>query len=250
MLNPISALQNLSLLQELLKDTQNTHNFNATLPLLLKVLEKKGDHKYLLQLGNQILETKSQKELMLGKTYWALMHKSSVGATMLSNLIAQPPISEQLKDAPLKFELKDLPKLLSQEHFQDYKETLIHHFAHAHTRQDFLMLGNLLLSLHHQVASFIIQDGHQEAFVQFKAKKEQERLEFYALYPHLGPLEGVVYKQEGGVGLSLGVSYESVAQHLKNNQDQLKGFEQIQIFVTKPPQPLFNFEQSLLDTRG
>ncbi|WP_104689410.1 hypothetical protein [Helicobacter felis] len=251
MLNPINALLNLQLLQEVLKDTPS-QNFNATLPLLLKVLEKKGDHKYLLQLGSQLIETKSQKALVLGKTYWALMHKSSVGATMLSNLIPQPKIMEQLKDVPLKFELRDLPKLLSQDQFQDYKEVLIQHCAHAPTRQDFLLFGNLLLSLHHQVASFVIQDGQQkEALIQLKPKKKQEKLEFYAIYPHLGPLQGVVYKEGEGVCLLLSVSYVSVLQLLEQYKAELKGFEKITLTLAQAPlEPLFNFEESLLDTRG
>ncbi|WP_104708160.1 hypothetical protein [Helicobacter ailurogastricus] len=253
MLNPISALQQLGLLQDLLKDHPQAQNFNGALPLLLKVLEKKGADHYLLQLGNQVLESKSQKNLILGQSYWALVHKSSVGATMLSNLVPQPAIFAQLKDAPLKLDLQELHRLLNQESkevFKDYHEQLIQHFTHATSRQDFLFFGNLLLSLQHQVASFVVKDGHKEALVQFKAGVKKERLEFYALYPHLGPLQGLLYKQEG-VCLSLGVAYESVATLLKGQTDTLKGFSQIEIYTTKNlPELLFSFEENLLDTRG
>ncbi|BCZ17697.1 hypothetical protein NHP190003_09790 [Helicobacter sp. NHP19-003] len=253
MLNPINALQQLGLLQDLLKDHPQARNFNGTLPLLLKVLEKKGADQYLLQLGNQVLESKSQKNLVLGKTYWALVHKSSVGATMLSNLIPQPPILAELKNAPLKLDLQELHKILSQESkevLKDYQQQILHHFTHATTRQDFLFFGNLLLSLQHEVASFVITDGHKESLVQFKKGGKQERLEFYALYPHLGPLQGVLYKQEG-ICLSLGVAYESVATLLKGQTDTLKGFSRIEIYTAKPlPEPLFSFEENLLDTRG
>ncbi|BDQ27361.1 hypothetical protein [Helicobacter heilmannii] len=254
MLNPINALQQLGLLQDLLKDHPRVQNFNGTLPLLLKVLEKKGADQYLLQLGNQVLESKSQKNLVLGKTYWALVHKSSVGATMLSNLIPQPPILAELKNAPLKLDLQELHKLLSHESkevFKDYHEQILQHFTHAPTRQDFLFFGNLLLSLQHEVASFVITDGHKESLVQFKKGGQKERLEFYALYPHLGPLQGVLYKQDGGVCLSLGVAYESVANLLREQTGSLKGFSHIEIYTAKTlPEPLFNFEENLLDTRG
>ncbi|MFC3847150.1 hypothetical protein ACFOPX_01185 [Helicobacter baculiformis] len=250
MLNPISALLSLQQLQNLLKD--NPQHFNATLPLLLKVLEKKGAQKYLLQLGNQIVETKSQKPLIVGQNYWALMQKSSVGAIMLSNLTPQPKIVAQLKNAPLTLEIKDLPTLLSQEDFKGYKETLIQHLTHATTKQDFLLLGNLLLSLQHQVASFVIRDNHKEALLQFKPKKaKQQRLDFYALYPHLGPLQGSIIFHDPGLELYLNVAYESVRTLLQAHQHKLRGFENVHIATaTNSIEPLFDFEESLLDTRG
>lgn len=250
MLNPINALLNLQQLQNLLKD--NPQRFNATLPLFLEVLEKKGADKYLLQLGSQIIETKSQKPLMIGQKYWALMQKSSVGAIMLSNLIPQPKILEQLKNAPLKFELQQLSQLFKQEDFKGYQEQLIQHFAHAQSSQDFWMLGNLLLSLHHQVATFVIKDKHQEALVQFKAKKSKKRqLEFYALYPHLGPLQGHVYWQESNLSLHISVLYENIARLLERHKNTLKGFDEVVILASPSSiEPLFDFEKSLLDTRG
>ncbi|WP_120944583.1 MULTISPECIES: hypothetical protein [Helicobacter] len=247
MLNPISALLSLNQLQELLKDQPK--QFNATLPILLKVLEKKGAQKYLLQLGNQIVETKSQKPLSIGQNYWALMQKSSVGAIQLSKLTPQPKIIEQLKDAPLKLEIKDLPSLLGQEDFKGYKDMLVQHFSHATTKQDFLLLGNLLLSLQHQVASFVIQDRHKQALVQFK-KGKQQRLDFYALYPHLGPLQGSILFHDPGLSLHLGVAYESVQHLLLAHQHTLKGFESVLIATINPIEPLFGFEESLLDARA
>ncbi|WP_104695130.1 hypothetical protein [Helicobacter salomonis] len=250
MLNPISALLGLNQLQELLKDQPK--QFNATLPLLLKVLEKKGAQKYLLQLGNQIIETKSQKPLVIGQSYWALMQKSSVGAIMLSHLTPQPKIMEQLKDAPLKLDIKDLPTLFTQEDFKGYKDMLVQHFAHATTKQDFLLLGNLLLSLQHQVVSLVIKDRHKEALLQFKPKKDkQQRLDFYALYPHLGPLQGSIIFHNPALELFMHVVYESTKTLLQTHQYALKGFENVHISTSPCPiEPLFVFEENLLDTRG
>ncbi|WP_121021686.1 hypothetical protein [Helicobacter vulpis] len=248
MLNPISAFLQLQQLQELLKD--DPQRFNATLPLLLKVLEKKGAQKYLLQLGNQIVETKSQKPLVVGQSYWALMQKSSVGAIMLSHLTPQPKILEQLKDAPLKLDIKDLPTLFKQEDFKGYQDMLIQHWTHATSKQDFLFLGNLLLSLQHQVVSFVIQDRHKEALVQFK-KAKQQRLDFYALYPHLGPLQGSVIFHDPGLELFIQVHYQATKALLQAHQNALKGFERVHISASLDPiEPLFVFEESLLDTRG
>ncbi|GMB93563.1 hypothetical protein NHP200010_12850 [Helicobacter bizzozeronii] len=250
MLNPISALLNLQQLQNIIKD--NPQHFNATLPLFLKVLEKKGDNKYLLQLGNQILETKSAKPLIIGQKYWALMQKSSVGAIMLSNLIPQPKIMEQLKNAPLKLELQQLNQILKQEDFKGYHEQLVTHLTHAQSRQDFWLLGNLLLSLQHQVASFVIKDKHQEALIQIKNKKgKQKQLDFYALYPHLGALQGHVLWQEPHLSLHIVVLYENTARLLEQYKNTLKGFDAVYISASPHTiEPLFGFEESLLDTRG
>ena len=58
-----------SLLSQMATTTGNKE-INATLPMLLRILDKKGADKYLVQLGKLIIETQSNKELQVGTNYW------------------------------------------------------------------------------------------------------------------------------------------------------------------------------------
>lgn len=249
MLDQIRALAHLNALGV---KGKGVSEFNATLPLLLKVLEKKGEGEYLLRLGNATIATRSQKELTIGQKYWAQMSRSSVGAIVLSNLIHQPQMLETLQNSPLKFSFSDLEKIFKEGDLQDsYKDFLLDKFVNAQTRYEFLSLGNLLLSLQKNVLSFVISDSNQDSLVQLKvSKSKKQSLEFYALYPNLGPIRGRVYLGENGVNAQIYVAYESIRRILEADKDRLKGFDVVQICMEKNIEPLFEFEESLLDIKG
>ncbi|MGL2499316.1 hypothetical protein FNE52_04045 [Helicobacter pylori] len=57
MLEALNALNQLNALHS----KNAAHHFNATLPILLKVLEKQDKDLFLLQVGNRIIPTKSEK---------------------------------------------------------------------------------------------------------------------------------------------------------------------------------------------
>ncbi|PAF52519.1 hypothetical protein [Helicobacter sp. 13S00477-4] len=252
MLEQIASIAHLNTLSSELK---GDISFNATLPLLLKVLGKDKNGEYILTLGNKTIRTKSHKELLIGQKYWANMSRSSVGAIILSDLIRQPKMIEVIEKSPLKFILSDLEKILKEskkEPLEAYKDFLIDKFANAQNRYDFLNLGNLLLSLHKNVLSFVISDSNKDGLIQIKPSKfKKQSLEFYAIYPHLGPLEGKVYLNDSGVSAWIYVSYESVKKILERHKGELSGFDSVNIEVKKSIiEPLFEFEEGLLDVKG
>ncbi|PAF43540.1 hypothetical protein [Helicobacter sp. 11S02596-1] len=252
MLEEIKALARLNALGSQAKGTKE---FNATLPLLLKVLGKKGAGEYWLKLGNTTIETKSQKELIVGQKYWAQMSRSSVGAIVLSRLTPQPQMVETLQNSPLKFAFGDLEKLLGEKDSKDflvaYKDFLLDKFVNAATRYEFLVVGNLLLSLQKNVLSLVIGDSSGDSFLQTRrGKSKKQSLEFYAIYPHLGALRGRVYRGEDGINAEIYVAYEGVKKVLESRLDLLKGFGGVSVYVVEALEPLFVFEESLLDIRG
>ena len=109
-MNPLIQITNLAKLDSVLNagNLSNPKHFNASLPVLLKVLAQSKNGEYLLQLGRSQISTKSAIKLEIGKTYWANMQKNAANQIVLNNLIKNPKIMENLKNSPLKFSLHDL----------------------------------------------------------------------------------------------------------------------------------------------
>ncbi len=156
----LDKLQNLSPLSKLAKlDSsalkENPKNFNATLPVLLKVLAQTKGDMYLLRLGNTTIQTRSAFSLDIGKSYWANMQKNSAGQIVLSNLFAQPNFVDKLKNIPLKLSFSDLdtlsqnPKLFISE----YKDFLLSQLANAQHKDEFKEISSLIFSLKQGVVS-------------------------------------------------------------------------------------------------
>ena len=86
-------IQKLQKLSHLLKNSQQTPaTYNASLPILIRVIQKLKGDMYLLQIGAQQMQTKSHKALIVGERYWGEMGRSSLGHITLHNLILQPKI--------------------------------------------------------------------------------------------------------------------------------------------------------------
>ncbi len=192
MLEALNAISQLNALHS--KNT--THHFNATLPILLKVLEKQDKDLFLLQVGNKIIPTKSEQELKINQPYFATMQRNQLGDIVLKNLVPAPKILDELDDLPT-LEMKKIKEILSAKDstpLKEYKELLSEKLVHAKNSQEFLNIANMLLSLQSQVLSFVVQNERKKAFLQMKAKKQS--VDFYALYPNLGEIGGVIYLKE------------------------------------------------------
>lgn len=250
MLNHLASVAKLAQISQ--TQAGNEFQFNATLPILLKVLSRSKTDEYLLRLGNIAIKTKSQKELLINQNYWASMSKSSAGAIILSHLTQVPKMAQTLEKSPISFlpqsllEFFEKPKAL-----ETYKDFLVEKFAQAPNHFEFYILGNLLLSLHKGIASFVITQNDRRGILQIQASKtKKQSLDFYAFYPNLGSIKGRVYRMQNGVGAEFSVSYESVKTILEKNKAALNGFEKIHIYVAKDIEPFFEFEESLLDIKG
>ncbi|EJC14645.1 hypothetical protein [Helicobacter pylori] len=245
MLEALNALNQLNALHS----KNAAHHFNATLPILLKVLEKQDKDLFLLQVGNKIIPTKSEQELKINQPYFAVMQRNQLGDIVLKNLVPAPKILDALDDLPA-IEMKKLKEILSAKDntpLKEYKEFLSEKLIHAKSSQEFLNTANMLLSLQSQVLSFVIENERKKAFLQMKAKKQS--VDFYALYPNLGEIGGVIYLKEKEKQLFLKTTLQRTKEVLKEAQNTLLGFSFVEIVCEKTPM-LFAFEERLLDTLG
>ncbi|WQT02232.1 hypothetical protein E5D97_02815 [Helicobacter pylori] len=245
MLEALNAINQLNALHS----KNAAHHFNATLPILLKVLEKQDKDLFLLQVGNRIIPTKSEQELKINQPYFATMQRNQLGDIVLKNLVPAPKILDALDDLSA-LEMNKIKEILSAKDntpLKEYKEFLSEKLIHAKSSQEFLNTANMLLSLQSQVLSFVIENERKKAFLQMKAKKQS--VDFYALYPNLGEIGGVIYLKEKEKQLFLKTSLQRTKEILKEAQDTLLGFSSVEIACEKTPM-LFAFEERLLDTLG
>ncbi|MBH0234415.1 hypothetical protein [Helicobacter pylori] len=245
MLEALNALNQLNALHS----KNAAHHFNATLPILLKVLEKQDKDLFLLQVGNKIIPTKSEQELKINQPYFATMQRNQLGDIVLKNLVPAPKILDALNDLPA-LEMKKIKEILSAKDntpLKEYKEFLSEKLIHAKSSQEFLNTANMLLSLQSQVLSFVVENERKKAFLQMKAKKQS--VDFYALYPNLGEIGGVIYLKEKEKQLFLKTTLQRTKEVLKEAQNTLLGFSSVEIVCEKTPM-LFAFEERLLDTLG
>ncbi|MFP6148555.1 hypothetical protein ACLGAM_01550 [Helicobacter pylori] len=245
MLEALNALNQLNALHS----KNAAHHFNATLPILLKVLEKQDKDLFLLQVGNKIIPTRSEQELKINQPYFATMQRNQLGDIVLKNLVPAPKILDALDDLPA-IEMNKIKEILSAKDntpLKEYKELLSGKLVHAKNSQEFLNTANMLLSLQSQVLSFVIENERKKAFLQMKAKKQS--VDFYALYPNLGEIGGVIYLKEKEKQLFLKTTLQRTKEVLKEAQNTLLGFSSVEIVCEKTPM-LFAFEERLLDTLG
>lgn len=245
MLEALNALNQLNALHS----KNAAHHFNATLPILLKVLEKQDKNLFLLQVGNKIIPTRSEQELKINQPYFAIMQRDRLGDIVLKNLVPAPKILDALDDLPA-IEMNKIKEILSAKDntpLKEYKEFLSEKLVHAKSSQEFLNTANMLLSLQSQVLSFVVENERKKAFLQMKAKKQS--VDFYALYPNLGEIGGVIYLKEKEKQLFLKTTLQRTKEVLKEAQNTLSGFSFVEIVCEKTPM-LFAFEDRLLDTIG
>lgn len=241
----IHKLQNLV---NTLKSIQTPMSYNAALPMLIKVIAKLEGDMYLLQIGTQQLQTKSHKRLHVGERYWGEMGRSSLGHITLHNLIAQPKIMEMFYNAPLKFTLSQLQEMgENSDIFEGFRDFLSQKCADAHSKEEFMFLGNLLLGLKQGVLSLIIDEKNE--LLQIK-KSGANKVRFSAIMPLLGIIDGEIGIFKDTHKLNMKVMYESTKALLERHIGDLKGFYVENISIDTHIAPLYEYTQSLLDVRG
>lgn len=222
----------------LISNLSSMHNkqLNANLPMLLQVLSRKGSDKFLVQLGKLIIETTSNKELVVGAKYWANVSQSNKGI-VINNLVAQPKLMQNLEESNFKLTSQDLKSLLLESNKNEkklesiFKDFLLDRLPLAQSKQEFLELANLLLALQSGVLSIAINDADRDMLIQMKSKTTH--LDFYCLFQNLGQISGIISIEENILKLRMQVMNERVKNILESNLDSLKGFEVVLIEVSE-----------------
>lgn len=230
----------------------HTKEFNATLPISIRVLERLDPLKYMLKIGNRVMETKSRSELEVGGKYWAFMSNSKAGAVVISNLQKQPKLLD-IQKPPLKFTKELLVEFFveTKKPFESYKAFLLDRLAFAMTKDEFTFYSNMLFSLHQEVLSFPLNLNNKDSFLQIKKrKKSNNELEFYAAFQNLGAIRGIVFRDDSALRLLLYTPFINTKRVLEDEIFSLKSFEEIDITLQKSVEPLFEFSSALLDLKG
>lgn len=281
-LNPLQTLSNLAKLDSAINAGNSTtpKHFNASLPVLLKVLAQSKNGEYLLQLGRSQIATNSAIKLEIGKSYWANMQKNEANQIILSNLIKNPKIMENLQNSPLKFSLSDLAELQKnpKDFVNELKEFLLKELAMCENKKDFSELSKSLLCLSQGVLSLVISDENKEHLFQMTTKKSRKQeVHFYGIFPSLGPIKGVFsvlgdfsnFSDFGDLGVlsqmpksknakdskdsnllaQFWVMSEKIATLLKKHRSDLGIICDFCVYVDSDVAPLFELENSLLDIK-
>ncbi len=254
-LSPLAKIESI-----LSKLNASTIKFDKLLPVNIEVKEKLEPKTYLLQVGKKEMTTKSMVDLEVGKQYWGEMKEDpKLKSLSLSKLLIKPHLLQGKKALLPTLSLDKLQQLLGSENPKErVKFSLLDKMAHATSKQEFMTLSNMLQAINENVFTMVLNHENQETLFQFKKRKkgnnsedkaENAKIDFYAAFEHLGPIEGVVEVIDGIRKLSLYLYYENSLKFLQKELNNLD----LEAFLYKKEgkiTPLYEYGESLLDVKG
>ena len=254
----LNAIANIAKIETLLAK-MSTARFNAVLPVNIDVKEKIDPTRYMLQIGNKQISTKSLINLEIGAKYWGVLKEDvSANTVNLSGLFKKPKFLQLTNQSFIpQFDQNSLEKLFSKENPKsELKALLLQNLSNAASKSEFVTLSNMLLALNENVFSFILKEENKSAVFQFKKRKKSAKsnakedvsLEFYAAFEHLGPINGIVEVIKNEKKLILNLHYENSVNFLKK---ELKNLDMIiTLNQDNNINPLHELSNSLLDIKG
>lgn len=254
-LSPLAKIENI-----LAKINSSTIKFDKILPVNIDVKEKLEAKTYLLQVGKKEMTTKSMVDLEVGKQYWGVMKEDTkLKSLSLSQLLEKPQLLQGKKSLLPNLSLQKFEQLLTSENPKEaMKFGLLEKMTNATSKQEFMTLSNMLQAVNENVFTMLLAHDNNETLFQFKKRKSKEsddaskedvKIDFYAAFANLGPIEGVVEVIDGVRKLSLYLYYEN---SLKFLEKELKSLD-LEGFLYKKEgkiTPLYEYGESLLDVKG
>jgi len=211
---------NISQVGKILKATNRLNmptEFNATLPITIKVKKQLNPIRYLLQLGKKEVETKSYTPLEVGAKYKAQINQTN-SKIEIKNLTKLPNIFNKFPDT-IEYSIDDLIKDNPLESNEKYKKFLLNHLANAQTKDEFIFYSQMLLAFNQEIKHLFIKD-EKKALIQLKTKKR--KLSFYAYFENLGAVGGeILFGDE--IYLNLMVEFQNSFGFIKSRIDELNG---------------------------
>ncbi len=255
MISQIAKLANIDTLLANLKTTR----FNSVLPVTIDVVEKNTQNQYMLKIGNKEISTKSVMDLDVGSKYWGVMKEDpQLNTLSLSQLLKKPKLLQMQRTNFLpEFTETKLQELITKENPKaELKAVLLEKLSQAVNKNEFMTLTNMIAALNENVFTMVLKEGNQNTMFQFKKRKkstpdskEDAKIDFYAAFENLGPVEGVISVVGDEKKLSLSLFYEESLEFLKNELEYLD-LEGFLYKKDKNIEPLFELSASLLDMRG
>jgi len=204
--------------------------FNATLPVKIEVKKQLNPIRYLITLGNREIETKSSLPLTVGKKYFAQI-KENKNILKISNLRELPQILEIME----KISSSKNDKVQSFS-----KNEILQHLSNAQNKLEFIFYTNMLIALEHKIHHLMI-NGRKKALLQYKYTKK--RVKFYAVFTHLGELEGEITPDS----LTVSSPYPATLQLIERYKDELE----LNVYLQqKDIRALYDFSENLLNLKA
>jgi len=245
-LNPVQSTK--TLLSKL-----STIEVNALLQIGIRVLKKEKRGSFLIQLGRHKFTTKSSTPLEINRDYWVQMLQTKDGIIQLKNLHPKPLLLQNFFSPQLNQDFFN--SILKKDTTVDsIKNQIIKAMETTKSKDEFIILTQMLLSLHNGVFTIpLIQNGKKMLYQMRKSKLNTKKLEFYIAMNNLGPIEGEVTISNGLRHLKLTLFYQRSAELLKKVSKELDGFSSMNIVQTKSHiLPFFDDTNlaSFLDIKG
>ncbi len=255
----ISQIQQIAKIETLLANMK-TARFNSVLPVTIDVLaHKREKNHYMLQIGSKEMSTKSAMELDVGSKYWGLMKEDkTLNTVSLSNLLKKPKLLQKIEQNFLpKFDEAKLQQLMAKEDPKSQlKAMLLQNLTQTTSKSEFMTLTNMIAAINENVFTFVLERDHENTMFQFKKKTkntaentEDQTIEFYAAFEHLGPISGEISVIDNERKVSLSIHYQNSLNFLKKELDNLD-LEGFLYHKDKNVNPIFELPAALLDVTG
>jgi hypothetical protein len=222
---------NLSKIGKVLKTLnrlEGIKEFNASLPIKIEVKKEINPIRFLIQLGNREIETKSYIPLKVGNKYLAQI-KENKYSIQIKNLKDYPKILDTLK------KINFTKELLTPD-----KKEIMHHLANSNNKTEFIFWMNILIAMHQKIYHLIINDK-KKALMQLKYKKNT--LKFYAVFEHLGEIEGILFNDN----LKLFCEFNSTISLINLYKNELPFIVEVN---KKEIDSLYEFSENLINLKA
>jgi hypothetical protein len=239
--------------------------FGSKLPITMDILQRIDPSTYLLQMNGKKSFAESERNLDPGMKYWGEVTHKRGEKLVVKNLIKQPSFFNQIRDyayLDAKKVLQSFSQNFGSSFQSKFKSEIISNMANSNSREEFLFLNQLLLSMEQNVISIPVTYQDRSGMFQYKYGKKEKRqngkeevrnLDFYAAFETLGAMKGKVVYFNKEASLNLEVNFEKTRDFLYRNigvSDVVKEMDVSIKIIKDEIQPLYSFTQNnILDIK-
>ncbi len=219
--------------------------FNGSLPVTLEVLEQTSFQRYRLKVGHKEMSTKSLKPLKVGYRYWANFSQTKEGILSINNLKEKPKLLQKELDF-LSIDSWEIIDEFAKNGVKFYKKWILKSLENSQSKNEFLMLTSMLLSLNEGVFHLPFKINSRPFLLQYKFHENnlnENLIDFYFAFDTLGAVKGKINKE-----VNMEVLYEKSANLFKN-----KNFNEKKLHVNISQDmlyPIWKGDDGLLDVKG